>query len=933
MEYYDKKIEETAKFFGTDVRDGLSAAALDKNVEKFGYNRLTERKKRGFFSKLFSALKEPMLLILLFGFIVAFGTGLGRFLKTGEADFGESLGILAAIVLSVTITLVMEGSSEKAFAALKRIYDDAPVKAVRGGVTVAISQSYLTAGDLVILETGDKIVADGRLVESEGLSADESALTGENHSGFKNAKAVLARGTPLAERTNCVYSGTFVRTGSGKMIVTAIGDDTEMGVIAGELGRNKEEPSPLAAKLDKLGKIITATGAAAAVFVLILSVIRLAAAGTLDFDNFQNLCISCIILIVAAVPEGLPTIVAVSLALNMIKLAKENALIKKMTATETAGAVSVICSDKTGTLTKNEMTVTAVYSEKSKKLSEKDLSDLLYKNFILNSTARAAESGKEIKYVGSGTECALLDCAKKSVKGADEKALREKYKILYRTPFSSENKYMTTTVKTALGAITYLKGAPEKVLNMCGLSEREKSLILSEAAPHMKRAARIICFAHKERSRGSGDYDADYGADYGNDYGNGYGDERGADYKEGFESGDTSGFVFDGFAVLKDPVREDVKEAVKKCFSAGIKVKMLTGDSAETAFAVAKETGIAEKESQVVTASQIEKADDETLKKMLSEITVVARSTPVIKLRIVKLLKEAGEVVAVTGDGINDAPAIRRADVGIAMGKAGSEITKEAADVILLNDSFSTIVKAVEFGRNVYKNLQRFILFQLSVNLSALLFVTVCAVFGLEPPFNAIELLWINVIMDGPPALTLGLESAGDALMKNKPIRRTDGIVNFKTFLRIAVTGVFIGGIMIAEYVTDFLNAGEAKSAAVFTLFVLFQLFNAFNCRELGSEGILKNIGKNKVMAVTFIGVFLIHVFIVSVCYKPFGVTPMGIELWIKCVLTAFTIIIASEGYKAIYGLLFGKKEKNDKKGEKSGGIEAFSVNKIKREA
>lgn len=925
MEYYDKKIEETAKFFGTDVRDGLSAAALDKNVDKFGYNRLTERKKRGFFSKLFSALKEPMLLILLFGFIVAFGTGLGRFLKTGEADFGESLGILAAIALSVTITLVMEGSSEKAFAALKRIYDDAPVKAVRGGVTVAISQSYLTAGDLVILETGDKIVADGRLIESEGLSADESALTGENHSGFKNAKAVLARGTPLAERTNCVYSGTFVRTGSGKMIVTAIGDDTEMGVIAGELGRSKEEPSPLAAKLDKLGKIITATGAAAAVFVLILSVIRLAAAGTLDFDNFQNLCISCIILIVAAVPEGLPTIVAVSLALNMIKLAKENALIKKMTATETAGAVSVICSDKTGTLTKNEMTVTAVYSEKSKKLSGTTLSDHLYKNFVLNSTARVAESGKEIKYVGSGTECALLDCAKKSVTGTDEKALREKYKILYRTPFSSENKYMTTTVKTALGAITYLKGAPEKVLNMCGLTEREKSLILSEAAPHMKRAARIICFAHKERSRGGGDYGGDYGKDYG--------DERSADYKEGFESGDTSGFVFDGFAVLKDPVREDVKESVKKCFSAGIKVKMLTGDSAETAFAVAQETGIAEKESQVVTASQIEKADDETLKKMLSEITVVARSTPVIKLRIVKLLKEVGEVVAVTGDGINDAPAIRRADVGIAMGKAGSEITKEAADVILLNDSFSTIVKAVEFGRNVYKNLQRFILFQLSVNLSALLFVTVCAVLGLETPFNAIELLWINVIMDGPPALTLGLESAGDALMKNKPIRRTDGIVNFKTFLRIAVTGVFIGGIMIAEYVTDFLNAGEAKSAAVFTLFVLFQLFNAFNCRELGREGILKNIGKNKVMAATFVGVFLIHVFIVSVCYKPFGVTPMGIELWIKCILTAFTIIIASEGYKAIYGLLFGKKEKNDKKGEKSGRIEAFSVNKIKREA
>lgn len=908
MEYYDISAKETEKLLGSDMKNGLNEKNLERNVAKYGYNKLSERKKRGFFAKLFGALKEPMLVILAFGFMVAFGTSLGKFLRTGEADFGECTGIFCAIALSVTITLVMEGSSEKAFSALKRIYDDAPVKVIRNGQTVLVSQSFITVGDLVVLETGDKVVADGRLVESEGLSLDESALTGENHSGFKNAEKVLARGTPLAERLNFVYSGTFVKTGGGKMLATAVGDGTEMGVIAGELGGKGEEPSPLSAKLDKLGKIITLTGAAAAVFVLILSAIRLALAGTLDFNGFRELCLSCIILIVAAVPEGLPTIVAVSLALNMIKLAKENALIKKMAATETAGAVSVICSDKTGTLTKNEMTVTAVCLTEYCVAPEKNRNEVIYENFILNSTARSAGSGKNAGFTGSGTECALLSAAGKRYKNFDTERFRERYEVLYRTPFSSENKYMTTTVKTAAGARTYLKGAPEKVLYMCELSEERRKRLFADMEFFMRRAARIICFAHKDEEK----------------------------EKRGYGKGDSSGFSYDGFAVIKDPVREDVKEAVQKCFSAGIKVKMLTGDNAETAFAVAKELKIAESPAEVISAAEIEKSDDETLKKLLKKVTVVARSTPIIKLRIVKLLKESGEVVAVTGDGINDAPAIRRADVGIAMGVAGSEITKEAADVILLDDGFSTIVKAVAFGRNVYKNLQRFILFQLSVNLSALLFVTVSAVMGLAPPFNAIELLWINVIMDGPPALTLGLESAGDALMKNKPIKRSDGIVSLKMFLRILFTGVFVGGIMIAEYLTDFLGAGNAKNAAIFTLFVLFQLFNAFNCRELGRDGILKNVGKNKVMVGTFTGVFVIHVFIVSVCYKAFGVTPMPISLWIKCVAVAFSVIVLSEGYKFVYRMLISKTAKNgknDKNVEKSVALKRISVNKIKREA
>ena len=305
------------------------------------------------------------------------------------------------------------------------------------------------------------------------------------------------------------------------------------------------------------------------------------------------------------------------------------------------------------------------------------------------------------------------------------------------------------------------------------------------------------------------------------------------------------------------------------------------------------------------------KLGDEEFKKTLDKITVIARSTPIIKLRVVRALKSKGEVVAVTGDGINDAPAIKHADVGIAMGKAGSDITKEAADVVLLDDSFATVVKAVSFGRNVYKNLQRFILFQLSVNLSALLFVTVCAILGLPAPFNTLQLLWINVIMDGPPALTLGLEAASDKFMNFKPVKRSAGIVSLKMLLRIIFNGLFVAGVMIAQYTTDFLQVGEKQSAGViFTLFILFQLMNAFNSRELGAESIFKSIGKNKIMVLTFIGVFIVHLIMVQLLPTVFGVSPLSLSSWIKTLAVSVSIVAVSEAYKFLYRLLASDKAK-----------------------
>lgn len=868
MTFHDRLAQYAINEFNSNATVGLTLKNVEKNAVKFGSNAITERKKRNIFSRIFDAIKEPMLIILLFGLALTFGTNLGKFLKTGYGDFSECIGITFAIILSVSITVIMEGSSEKAFKALQKIYDNLTVKVIREGVVVSIPHSHVVVGDILLLESGDKIVADGRLLDSVSLCVDESALTGESNAITKNANTILPTNTPLAERVNCVYSGTFVTDGGGKMIVTATGDKTEMGVIAGGLN-DAHGQSPLQQKLTKLGKVVTIIGAITATIVFLISAIRLALLGCLDFSSVQELFISSIVLIIAAVPEGLPTVVAVSLALNMLKLAKENALIKKMTATETAGAVSVICSDKTGTLTTNKMTVVGVCKNKFCSSPDKIKDEVLFQNFVCNSTADVTFNHKKEIFHGNATECALLKAYCQSNPKVKYSDYRKNYQVVDRQPFSSEKKYMTTTINLGKSYRKLIKGAPEIILKECSLNFAQLKKVNEEIKSHQKKARRVICFAH-------------------------------ADFEKDFDGR----YVFDGFATITDPIRKDIIKAVSDCRRAGIKIKILTGDNIETAFAIAKELNVANSESQVLTAKEVEEMDDQKLKKLLPSVTVIARSTPSVKLRVVKILKSLGEVVAVTGDGINDAPAIKQADVGIAMGINGSDITKEAADVVLVDDSFSTIVKAISFGRNVYKNLQRFILFQLSVNLSALLFVTACAIFGYETPFNTLQLLWINIIMDGPPALTLGLERASDDLMDRPPVKRNAGIVGKGMVLRIIFNAVFIGAVMIAEYFTDFLQVGASQmKGAIFTLFIMFQLFNAFNSRELGSKSIFVGIGRNKIMVFTFACVFLLHFIMVQYLPLLFGVTPLSLSVWLKTLLVACTIIVVSELGKFVYGL------------------------------
>ena len=873
MYFYDKAEQEVLKEVNSNAVKGLSQSGLKTNVERYGYNVLSEKKKRGVLNRIGDAIKEPMLLILLFGFVVAFGANLGKFIRTGDGDFVECFGILFAVVLSVFITVVMEGSSQKAFQSLSRAYENITVKVLRQGEIIVVNKKYLTVGDVVLVETGDKIVADGRIIECNSLLIDESSLTGESLAVKKDANIILSVGTPLAERVNMLYSGTFVTNGNGKMVVTSVGDNTEMGKIAEGISNNEHSQSPLEHKLSKLGKWVTIMGAVCSVLILIISAVRLVKSGNVTFSGVQDLLISCIILIVAAVPEGLPTIVAVSLALNMIKLAKENALIKKMTATETAGAVSVICSDKTGTLTQNKMSVSMICSSEYCVIPKRLNNPFLIQNFICNNTAEIIRENKREVYKGSGTECALLKACEESQDCENYKVIREKYPLVFTIPFSSDKKCMFTVIKDNGKYRTLLKGSPEKVISMSRLTEKQKSKILGEISARQQMAERILCFAHLD------------GESYPTDDLEGQGE-----------------YVYDGFVALKDPIRKEVKQAIKDCKTAGIKIKILTGDNLTTALAIAKELGVAKDVNSVVSAEHVESLTDQEFKKILPKINVIARSTPSIKLRVIKLLKSMGEVVAVTGDGINDAPAIKHADVGIAMGISGSEITKETADVVLLDDSFATVVKTISFGRNVYKNLQKFITFQLSVNLSALLFITVCAILNLPSPFNTLQLLWINVIMDGPPALTLGLDYNGEQLMNQPPIKKDSSILTKKVTARILINGIFICMVMVGQTLTNFLGASiSEKSSCIFTLFIFFQLFNAFNCKETGAKSIFKNFAKNKVMLWVFTGVFIMHVIIVTFFYQIFGVSPMSLNLWIRCIAVASSIVFVVEGYKLAY--------------------------------
>lgn len=872
--------EELLAKTGTDSEKGLKPEQVEKSRSTYGTNSFVRQSHESLAKRIWDASTEPMLVMLIFAAIITLAVNITRYFTGGEYNFLECVGIFAAIALSVVITIITEGKSAKAFEALNKINEDTLIKVIRNGEPQLITQKEIVVGDIIMIETGDKIVADGRLFSSNDLSVDESALTGESLLVKKDAEFVCQKSTPVAERANMLYSGCFVSAGNGQMLVTGVGNDTEFGQIAQELSSIEKTTTPLQEKLDKLGKQITVLGASAAAIVFAIEVLQFVMNGQLNLDTVSDAFITSIVLIVAAVPEGLPTIVAVSLALNIIKMSKENALVKKMIACETIGCVNIICSDKTGTLTENRMTVQKIYTGGELIDPEQLKDEMLLKNYCINSNANISEEDGSWSFIGNPTEGSLLAAAAKA--GVDYQELRQAADIVRVFPFSSQNKDMSTIVRENGKEILYVKGNPEKIISLCtGISEEEKEKNFHLMEEFQNKAGRLLAFAHKELE---GQYN----------------DEEQDEVEQEL--------IYDGFVVISDPLSPDVYESIRNCRSAGIEVKMLTGDNIRTARAIANELHMLDDDHIAVEAADIEKLTDEELKEALKKIQVIARSTPLVKMRVVKLLKEQGNVVAVTGDGINDAPAIKHADVGIAMGIAGTDVTKEASDMVLLDDSFSTIIKAVQWGRGIYENFKRFIQFQLTVNVSSVVVVICSILAGFSAPFTALELLWINIIMDGPPALTLGLEPIRPDLLKHKPTRRNENIISKKMLLRIFVNGIFISVIFMLQHFKNFLGAAPEEEATVlFTLFVLFQLFNAFNCRELDDTPMFKNLLKNKLMLGVFLLVLILQGIITQFGAAVFETVPLSAAMWGKMLLTAFTVIILNEGIKAVKRLFVRK--------------------------
>lgn len=909
LKFYSKSSKETAEELKVDISNGLTNEEVIERRKKYGTNEFSVKEEGGFFEDLKDALSEPMILILIAAAIISALIG----------EFTDAVGITGAIVLGVGIGMITEGKSKKAAEALSKLTENIEVKVIRNGNIHQVPKNELVVGDIVCFETGDLIPADGRLTESINLKIREDMLTGESDDVRKRADVIIgmerieSKGKVLeqepvpAKQINMLFGGTLVAYGRGKMIVTSVGDNTEMGKIAENLC-DDDLQTPLQVKLGDLGGKITniSGGLAGLLFIMMVSkmmidnVLHINTSGIMSFlesiEPVKTAFTVCVALIVAAVPEGLPTLVNMTLAVTMNRMAKINALVTKKEACETIGSVSVICSDKTGTLTQNRMTVEVVYSDG--RYIGKDQScenGYFIENCLLNSTADIENVDGTYKYIGSATECALLLYNKDK----DYRSLRSRAEIISQKPFSSELKRMTTIIREENYYILLSKGAPEVILGRCAYIQKENSIaeltddirneILEEIAKLQVKSMRVLGFAYKKLAESSLEAATEL-----------LSDNTSKEYDDKL--------IFTGFAGIRDPLREDVRESVKTANKANVEVKMLTGDNIITAKAIGTELGLLSNNMRAVESSFIDTLSDEELEEEIKTISIVARSKPDTKMRIVNALQNNGEVVAVTGDGINDAPALSKADVGIAMGISGTEVSKSAADIILTDDSFSTIVKGIQWGRGIYENFQRFIQFQLTVNIVAFLIAILSQLTGREMPFTTIQLLWINIIMDGPPAFVLGLEPVREHVLNRKPVDRNTGIITKQMIVTIILNALYITGVILVVQNYNILGASaEQMTTVLFSVFAFSVLFNGFNSREFGIDSIIPNFMKNtlaiKVIAITGIAQILCVEFFRGF----FNSVHLDIILWIKILVLAFGVIVVNEAVKCILRMISKK--------------------------
>lgn len=821
---------------------GLSSAEVPGLREQFGANVMTPPVREPLWRQYLEHYNNPIIKILIIAVVISAAVAVIQ--GTG---FLDTAGIIIAILLATTLSFVNEYRSSREFEVLNAHRDDVGVKVVRDGHPSSVPSRDIVAGDLILLEAGDGVPADGWITLSDNLYTDESAFTGESE---PVPKEVAAR----------VVKGSFITAGKGSMIAAAVGDAAQMGVIAASLGIDHVSRTPLERKLERLAGIISRFGYAMAVLVSGTLLIRGVMLG--DVTGFDpesayyilNCFLVAVVVIVVAVPEGLPMSVALSLSLAMRKMTRANCLVRRLIACETIGSVTTICTDKTGTLTKNQMEVEV--SSAGNPVHPEDIPEdaaaWITVNAAVNGTAHLEERNERVIVIGNSTEGALLRWL--SGHSLDYRQIRAETLVRKQFLFDGTRKRMSTVV--VISGVPYLlvKGAPEILASLCtGPPGLEGVVSLAS------RAMRTLAFAHKE-------------------------------IVDGDES--ESGLTWDGYVGIRDHLRDRIPESVACCQGAGIRVRMVTGDNPETAKAIAQECGILQ-DGTVMTGKEFRTLTGDARVTAARDLDVMARAEPMDKLLLVEALQERGGVVAVTGDGTNDAPALKNADVGLAMGIAGTEVAREASDIIILDDSFASITRAVLWGRSLYENIQRFLLFQLTINISACILVFIATLLGYPEPFTILQILWINIVMDTLAAFALCSEAPHRGLMKRAPVSRDERIITRFMAASILVTGIFFiaGGLL--QLATGFLGGTTAAgiSTVFFAAFVIAAVWNGINCRALDGRMPPFFRGNPTFFAVMAL-IVVAQVLIVQYGGTIFDTVPLSVTDWVRIVVLTAPVLI-----------------------------------------
>lgn len=805
MSTHNQPKEEVIQILSSNIERGLTSAQVLELQEKFGPNKLNEKKKKTNLQRFLEQFKDVMIIILLIAAVISFVIAC---IEGDPMEFFEPVLILLIVVLNAVMGMVQESKAEKALDALKNM--SAPhARVLRDGAEKVVNASELVPGDIIHLEAGDFVPADARLLKSVSLKSEESALTGESVPSEKDADAVVEEKAPLGDRSNMVFSGCSITYGTATAVVTGTGMNTEMGKIAGLLEGESESQTPLQQKLAQLGKYL---GILALVACAIIFVVGLASG-----IDVLEIFMTAVSLAVSAIPEGLPAIVTIVLAIGVQRMVKKNALIRRLPAVETLGSASVICSDKTGTLTQNRMTLTKVWlngSDKPEEISGQNSEAarklLCYGSLCCDGSVVFQSDGRE-QHIGDPTETSILVAAHKN--GMEQEQLNRKYPRLAEIPFDSDRKLMTSVNQIDGKNIVIVKGAFDMMTSRCVSGDLEAAKRMNEKMS--KDALRVLAVGYKVIDSVPTNPSS-----------------------EELENG----LTLMGLVGMIDPPRPEAKAAVATCRKAGIKPVMITGDHVVTASAIAKELGIMQFDDKAITGAELDTMTDEQLDKEVENISVYARVSPENKIRIVKAWQRKGQVVSMTGDGVNDAPALKAADIGCAMGITGTDVAKGAADMTLTDDNFATIVDAVREGRGIYANIKKVVGFLLGTNIGEVFTVFFAMLLWHKTPLLSMQLLWINLVTDSLPAISLGMEAVETDIMEQKPRPKNEGIFAHGLGIRVVLQGIMFAiltliGFVVGENVTGSLAGGQTMA---FMVLSLSQVIQAFNMR---SEHSLFKIG------------------------------------------------------------------------------------------